>query len=125
MPKQSVVRVVGPLAPYASGFGRELQRRGYTTLSVAGQLRLMAHVSRWLAAGGLEAAAFTPERVEAFCTARRAEGYRGCGRRRRWLPCKSSCKARGCCPGRQHLGRRARSSSCSSATRTTSSASAV
>ncbi len=77
MPKQSVVRVVGPLAPYASGFSRELRRRGYTALSVAGQLRLMAHVSGWLAGEGLEAAAFTPERVEAFCIARRAEGYRG------------------------------------------------
>jgi len=30
-----------------------------------------------LADEGLEAAAFTPERVEAFCIARRAEGYRG------------------------------------------------
>src|SRR6266511_4248870 len=77
MPKQSVVRVVGPLAPYASGFSRELRRRGYTALSVAGQLRLMAHVSGWLAGEGLEAAAFTPERVEAVCIARRAEGYRG------------------------------------------------
>lgn len=71
------VKVVGPLAPYVSGFDLELRGRGYTRLSVAQQLRLMAHVSRWLAGQGLDAAALTPERVEAFCAARRREGYRG------------------------------------------------
>ncbi len=71
------VEVVGPLAPYARGFAAELRRRGYTELSAAGQMRLMAHASRWLAAGGLDAAAFTPERVAAFCGDRRAAGYRG------------------------------------------------
>jgi hypothetical protein len=71
------VKVVGPLAPYASGFDQELRSRGYTKVSVAQQLRLMAHVSRWLAGQGLDATALTPERVEAFCVARRREGYRG------------------------------------------------
>ena len=52
MAGRSVVRMVGPLAPYASGFGRELRSRGYTRLSAVWQLRLMAHVSRWLASGG-------------------------------------------------------------------------
>ena len=37
-----VVRVVGPLAPYVSGFDRELGSRGYTRLSANGQRRLMA-----------------------------------------------------------------------------------
>jgi integrase/recombinase XerD len=75
MSKMSVVNVVGPLAAYAPRFGHELKDSGYTDLSVAGQLRLMAHVSRWLDREGIEVTALTPERIEAFCTARRAEGY--------------------------------------------------
>ena len=55
MAGRTVVRITGPLAPYAPGFGRELRSRGYTHLSAAGQLRLMAHVSRWLASEGLAA----------------------------------------------------------------------
>jgi integrase/recombinase XerD len=80
MPRQSVtgaVRVTGPLAPYRAGFARELARLGYTPVSAAEQLRLMAHASRWLAAQGLDAAGLTPERAEDFCGARRAEGYTG------------------------------------------------
>jgi integrase/recombinase XerD len=75
MAGRSVVKMVGPLAPYASGFGRELRSRGYTRLSAVWQLRLMAHVSRWLASEGLGIAAFTPERAEEFCAVRRRAGY--------------------------------------------------
>jgi site-specific recombinase XerD len=75
MSKVSVVKVVGPMAGYASEFGRELKKRGYTDHSVAQQLRLVAHVSRWLDAEGIEVPGLTPERIEAFCTARRGEGY--------------------------------------------------
>jgi len=75
MSKESVVKVVGPMAAYAPEFGRELKSRGYTDISVAQQLRLMAHVSRWLDREGLGAPAFTAERIEAFCRARRYEGY--------------------------------------------------
>lgn len=77
MSKRSVVKVVGPLAPFAAGWTDELESRGYTSLSIEGHLRLMAHASRWLAAGGLEAVAFTPERIEEFSTDRKAAGYRG------------------------------------------------
>ena len=41
------------LAPYAPGFGRELRSCGYTDLSTAEQLRLMSHLSRWMAREGL------------------------------------------------------------------------
>ncbi len=74
MAGRSVVRMVGPLAPYAPGFYRELRSRGYTRLSAVWQLRLMAHLSRWLEGEGL-GAAFTPTRAEEFCAARRREGY--------------------------------------------------
>jgi integrase/recombinase XerD len=75
MAGRSVVRMVGPLTPYAPGFDRELRSRGYTRLSAVWQLRLMAHVSRWLESEGLDGAAFTPERAEEFCAVRRRAGY--------------------------------------------------
>jgi integrase/recombinase XerD len=68
------VRVTGPLAEYASGFGEELSRVGYTENSTADQLRLLAHLSRWLAAEGLSAVDLTPAMGDAFLAARRA-GY--------------------------------------------------
>jgi integrase/recombinase XerD len=68
----SVVRVKGPLAPYARGFGAHLVGRGYTPSSAEDQLRLMAHVSRWLAGWSGEPAALTPQAVERFLGARRA-----------------------------------------------------
>jgi len=37
----------------------------------------MAHVSRWLAGHGLDAAGLTPGRIEEFAAARRSAGYRG------------------------------------------------
>jgi integrase/recombinase XerD len=62
----SRVRVVGPLAAYRVGFGRELSGQGYTPGSASLQLLLMAHVSRWLVAQGLTAGDFTPVRVGEF-----------------------------------------------------------
>ena len=47
----SRVRVTGPLAPYALGFAAELSRVGYRKNSSANQLRLLAHLSRWLDEG--------------------------------------------------------------------------
>lgn len=72
----SRVRVTGPLEPFAAGFAGRLVAQGYTSQPAAQQLRLMAHVSRWLAAGErpvsvLSAAAS----VEAFAASRRAAGY--------------------------------------------------
>jgi integrase/recombinase XerD len=75
MSDRLVVRVFGPLAPYASAFHQELRSRGYTHLSAAQQLRLVANISQWLAGEGLGAAELMPERVEAFCVNRRGEGH--------------------------------------------------
>lgn len=99
MAGQLVVRVVGPLAPYVSGFDRELGSRGYTRLSANGQLRLMAHVSRWLAGDGLGAAGFTPQRVEAFCVVRRREGYRGLRTAKALRPLQEFLQQQGVLPG--------------------------
>jgi len=71
----SRVRVTGPLAPFADGFAAELSRQGYRPNAAADQLRLMAHLSRWLAAHALDAAALTPPVMEAFLAARRSQGY--------------------------------------------------
>lgn len=71
----SRVRVTGPLKPYAAGFASELARMGYTQHSTAHQLRVLAHLSRWLAAEGVDATALTPAVCDAFLTARRAAGY--------------------------------------------------
>lgn len=69
------VGVTGPLEGYALGFGAELSRVGYTAHSTADQLRVLAHLSRWLAAEGLGAADLTPAVGDAFLAARRSAGY--------------------------------------------------
>lgn len=47
----SRVRVTGPLAVFAAGFAGELARLGYKPNAAADQLRLMAHLSRWMELG--------------------------------------------------------------------------
>ncbi len=71
----SRVRVTGPLAPFAQGFAADLARQGYRRHPVADQLRLLAHLSRWLAAHGLDAPALAPPVLEAFLASRRSDGY--------------------------------------------------
>lgn len=71
----SRVRVTGPLAGFAAGFCEELAAQGFTDWSATAQLRLMAHVSGWLADQGLDANSFTSERVDEFVAARRQQGY--------------------------------------------------
>jgi site-specific recombinase XerD len=73
--KPSRVRLSGPLVPYAAGFRAELESQGYRREPVADQLRLMAHLSRWMQAGGLAVDQLSPERTEEFLAARRQAGY--------------------------------------------------
>jgi integrase/recombinase XerD len=73
----SRVRVTGPLAGHAEGFGCLLAGLGYTPLSAANQLRVMARLSRWLAERGLGPADLSADRVEAFLAWCRARGYTG------------------------------------------------
>jgi hypothetical protein len=70
--KPSWPRVTRPLAEYAVGFRDELARLGYTLLTGAGQLRLVA---RWLAAEGLGASALTAPVLERYFVGRRAAAY--------------------------------------------------
>jgi integrase/recombinase XerD len=70
------VRVTGPLAAYACGFWAELLTKQYTPLSATNQLRLVAHVSRWLCREGLGPESLSSQQVERFVRARNREGYR-------------------------------------------------
>jgi hypothetical protein len=72
------VSVCAPLGCHAAGFAAELARQGYTPLSIRTQLRLVAHVSRWLNAEGLDLAALTPAAVQAFVCSRLAAGSTAC-----------------------------------------------
>jgi len=67
--------VKGPLAPYAEGFREHLLGQGYSWGSVAHQIHLMAHLSRWLEARGLGPAALDQRLAGQFLAARRADGY--------------------------------------------------
>src|SRR6266516_4796097 len=73
--KPSWPSVTGPLAEYADGFRAELARLGYTPLTTASQLRLVAHLSRWLAAEGLGAPTLTVPVAERYFAGRRSAGY--------------------------------------------------
>ena len=68
-------RVTGPLAEYAAGFRDELFRLGYTPLTAACQLRLTAHLSRWMTAEGLTAPDLDMPAAERYFAARRLAGY--------------------------------------------------
>ena len=62
----SRVSVFGPLAPFAEGFLHSLLELGYTQDSAASQLQLIAHLSRWLVAEGLDVHSLPPERFGAI-----------------------------------------------------------
>jgi len=63
------------LGPYVKGFCAELAAQGYTPLSASNQVRLMAHVSRWMLSRRLTPGDLTPQRVEQFLKARCCAGY--------------------------------------------------
>ncbi len=68
-------RVEGPLSQYSDEFRDELARLGYTPLSAASKLRLVTHLSRWLAARDLDVSALTGPTVEAYFAERRSAGF--------------------------------------------------
>lgn len=68
------VQVSGPLSVFAAGFREELLGRGYRPGTVAKQLQLMAHLSRWMVAHDVEPAALCREQIEQFVRERRACG---------------------------------------------------
>lgn len=73
--KASSVGVTGELAAFAEAFRDALIGQGFTPLSAANQLRVMAHVSRWLAGRGMHVQDFAGEQVAEFLADRRGQGY--------------------------------------------------
>jgi hypothetical protein len=65
------VWVRGPLADHAGGFAGSLAAQGYTPGSAGLQLHLVAQLSRWLGAEGLDAAGLTELEAARFVAARR------------------------------------------------------
>src|SRR5687768_6388698 len=65
------VRITGPLTRYFEGFSAELTAHGYTDLSLANQLRLMADLSRWLQSAGLREDEIDHDDVTRFLAKRR------------------------------------------------------
>jgi integrase/recombinase XerD len=69
------VHVPGPLNPFAVRFVEWLAAHGYTPLSAAFQVSLMAHWSRWLTSHGRDLRRLSMMDVDRFLTARRRAGY--------------------------------------------------
>lgn len=76
-PKSKVVavRVVGPLEPWAGALMTLLTARGYAPLTRMTHLRVMTHLSKWLAARELDVEGLSTARVEEYLVQRRTDGY--------------------------------------------------
>ncbi len=77
------VCVSGPLAKHVPAFAASLAKQGYTDLSLANQLRLVAHLSRWLGDHRLEIESLTPKLLDQYLRVRRRT--RTCWRSRQAL----------------------------------------
>jgi len=66
----------GPLLPYGPGFEATLTIQGYSADSIGRHLRLMVHLSRWLADQRLAAGDLTAGCVRRFLRFRQAQGHR-------------------------------------------------
>jgi integrase/recombinase XerD len=71
-----VLRVSGPLGPFAAGFVDDLGRQGFRPETVGMHVYLVASLSRWLEAAGIPVSGLSSEVAERYCGARRAAGYR-------------------------------------------------
>lgn len=92
------VRIVGPLAVHVTGFRASLQERWYAPLTADEQVRLMAHLSRWLASHGLGCAELTDAVAEDFLRARRESGHQHLLSRRALVPLLGYLRAVGAAP---------------------------
>ena len=66
------VQIHGPLAEHASAFEAALLRSGFLPSSAVGQMRLVAHLSRWLESNGSTLPDLTNEQIDAFLQEREA-----------------------------------------------------
>jgi integrase/recombinase XerD len=75
------VQVSGPLSGFRAGFAAKLTAQGYTDHSLASQLRLVAHLSGWLAARQIDLSGLTPELLDRYVALRRRTQRRWTSRR--------------------------------------------
>ena len=75
--QRSPTVVSGPLAGYSAGFRQALIAQGYARRTIGDQMSLMAHLSRWLQAEGLDVKALqSAAEIDRFFAERRASGCR-------------------------------------------------
>lgn len=74
-PRVVRVRAVGVLAEYKLDFAKCLEGLGYAPLSALNQVRLMAYLSQWLDAEGIELEQLDEFRVEQFLSFRRDQEH--------------------------------------------------
>jgi hypothetical protein len=84
---------------YVDGFGDELAAQGYTVQVRDRNLRMLAHVSRWMAGRGLSVDQLTPQVLEEFIDGRRREGYRHALSMRAVMPLTVYLRSVGAAPG--------------------------
>lgn len=99
--KVGVVRVPGPLAPYASEVESNLTECGYTPWTRVAHLRVMAHLSRWLQANQLGVEDLSRGRIELYLEQRRGCGYKGFCSRRSLVPLLGTLASLGLLPGEE------------------------
>jgi integrase/recombinase XerD len=70
------VRVLGPLAVQVDGVRSELSRLGYALGTAENHIRVMAHLSQWMADEGVEPSELSQDRVEQFVALLRTQWKR-------------------------------------------------
>jgi len=73
-PRPDRSRVSGPLASFADGYCAHLVAQGYSPRSAQFHLQLLAQLSGWMQAEGLDVAGLVPGAVERFWAERRRRG---------------------------------------------------
>lgn len=97
--KPSAVIVAGPLGPHAASFRRELEEQGYTPNATCDQLRLMAHLSRWVVAHKVDLVQLDDAQIDRFLAARRRQGYTLWLSKKATAPMLAHLRALGVVPG--------------------------
>ena len=69
------IRISGPLAGFAQGYGTELVQLGYAPASVRQQMKVLADLSDWLLSHGMAAADLRRSDLDRFLRHRRAAGH--------------------------------------------------
>jgi integrase/recombinase XerD len=69
------IRICGPLAGFAEGYGTELTQLGYAPASVRLQMKVLADLSDWLLSHGMAAADLRRSDLDRFLRHRRAAGH--------------------------------------------------